>query len=166
MDTRSAGLIANTLSFVVFILIAVWYVAPWLRTKSREVALTALLWVNAFRYVALELFSAQRAGLPIPNDLRDEIAYGDVLGAVLALACIFALRSHSRVAVPLTWLFALATLLDLSNALVGGIRHRMMAEVHDVPWLILCFYVPALWVTLVLIVWQLLSRRGERIGSA
>lgn len=158
MDPRSAALAANALSFVAFVLIAIWYVSPWLRTKTRETALTALLWVHAFRYVALELFSAQQAGLAIPDDLRDQIAYGDVLGSVLALVCILALRFRSRAAVPLTWLFAAATFFDLSNALVGGVRHRLMEDVHDVPWLILCFYVPVLWVTLALIVWQLTRR--------
>ena len=166
MDTRSAGLTANALSFVAFILIACWYAAPWLRAASREKALTVLLWINAFRFVALELFSAQRAGLAIPDDLRDQIAYGDVAGAILAVICIFALRRRSRAAIPLTWIFALATFLDLANALVGGFRHQMMAFVHDVPWLILCFYVPVLWVALVLIVWQLISRRGEELAYA
>src|SRR5215510_4710918 len=100
MDTRSAGLAANALSFIVFILIARWYAVPWLRATTRDRALTALLWVNAFRYVALELFSAQRAGLAIPDDLRDQIAYGDVVGALLALLCIVLLRYRVRAAVP------------------------------------------------------------------
>ncbi len=164
MSSAAAALLANTLSFVVFVLIALVYAVPWLRTRSRAAALTALLWIHAFRYVALELFSAQRAGLRIPNELRDQIAYGDFAGAVLAVLCILALRFRLHGAVALTWLFAAATFLDLFNALVGGIRHGMMGEVHDVPWLILCFYVPLLWVTLALIVWQLVARRGE--GSA
>src|SRR5215471_8791354 len=126
MDTRSAGLTANALSLVVFILIARWYAAPWLRTKSRATALTVLLWVNAFRFVALELFSAQQAGLAIPDRLRDEIAYGDVAGAILAVICIFALRRRSRTAIPLIWILAGATFLDLANALLGGIRNQMM----------------------------------------
>jgi hypothetical protein len=166
MDSKSAAIAANTLSFVVFFLIALWYAAPWLRARGRAKALTALLWVNAFRYVALELFSAQRAGLSIPDGLRDQIAYGDLAGAVLALLCILAFRLRSRAAVPLTWLFAAATLVDLANALIGGVRYALMGEVHDVPWLVLCFYVPTLWITLGLIFWQLVSRRGEEIVSA
>jgi len=165
MSSAAAALLANTLSFLVFVLIAFFYVVPWLRTKKREAALMVLLWVHAFRYVALELFSAQRAGLPIPNDLRDQIAYGDVVGTALAVLCILALRYGIRGGIALTWLFAAATFLDLVNALVGGIRHGMMGEVHDVPWLILCFYVPLLWVTLGLIVWKLLIRRGEGPAS-
>src|SRR5215471_2566295 len=104
MDPRSAALTANAASFVVFGLLAFWYVVPWLRAQGRERAITALLWVHAFRYVALELFSAERAGLAIPPRLRDQIAYGDLLGAVLAVVCILALRRASPGAIPLTWL--------------------------------------------------------------
>jgi hypothetical protein len=164
MAPRDAALLANTLSFVLSLLIAVWYVVPWLRTRSRPTALTALLWFHAFRYVALELFSAQKAGLPIGNTLRDEIAYGDLAGSALAVIAIVALRYRWRGAVALTWLFVVATLVDLSNALVGGIGQQMMAEVHDVPWLILCFYVPALWTSLGLIVWQLVTRSREPLA--
>ena len=164
MAPRDAALLANTLSFVLSLLIAVWYVVPWLRTRSRPTALTALLWFHAFRYVALELFSAQKAGLPIGNTLRDEIAYGDLAGSALAVIAIVALRYRWRGAVALTWLFVVATLVDLSNALVSGIGQQMMAEVHDVPWLILCFYVPALWTSLGLIVWQLVTRSREPLA--
>ena len=164
MSPRDAALLANTLSFVLSLLLAVWYVVPWLRSRSRATALTALLWFHAFRYVALELFSAQRAGLPIGNGLRDEIAYGDLAGSALAVLAIVALRYRWRGAIALVWLFVVATVFDLSNALVGGIRQQMMAEVHDVPWLILCFYVPALWTSLGLIVWQLVTRSREPLA--
>jgi hypothetical protein len=39
-------------------MMAIWYVAPWLGTQQRGEALTLLLWVHAFRHVALEIFSA------------------------------------------------------------------------------------------------------------
>jgi hypothetical protein len=165
MDPRVAALLTTTLSFVVYLLIAAWYVIPWLRTRRRAAALAPLLWVHAFRHVALELFSAQRTGLAVPDDLRDHIAYGDLAGMVLAVLALVALRSRSRIAIPLIWVFVAATVLDLLNALLGGIRAGLMGEAHDLPWLILCFYVPALWTTLGLIVWQLLTRRGEPLDA-
>ena len=165
MTLASAAAVANSLSFLLSALIAIWYVAPWLKTRSRAAALTALLWFHAFRYVALELFSAQAAGLRIPDGLRDQIAYGDLAGSLLALLAIAALRFRFRYAVALTWLFAAATAVDLVNALVSGVRNEMMGAVHDVPWLVLCFYVPGLWVTLALIVWQLVSRAGEPLAE-
>jgi len=162
---KTAALTANTASLVLFALAAVWYAAPRLRKMGRAEALIALLWVNAFRYVALEIFSAQSAGLKITDGLRDQIAYGDLIGAGLAVLGILALRRRSGAGVALAWILALETLLDLSAAMAGGIKQEMMGAVHDVPWLILCFYVPVLWVTLGLLVWQLVARRAEPLDS-
>src|SRR5262249_25660007 len=53
---------AQFISLFVFAFAARWYVAPWLQAQSRAGALTALLWVHVFRYVALQVFAAQREG--------------------------------------------------------------------------------------------------------
>jgi hypothetical protein len=166
MDPTVAGLLTTTLSFVVYGIIAAWHIVPWLRTQGRAAALVPLLWVHAFRHIALELFSAQRAGLAIPDGLRDQIAYGDLAGMLLAVLALVALRSGARIAVPLTWVFVIATVVDLVSALIGGMQAGLMAEAHDVPWLVLCFYVPALWITVALIAWQLVSRRGEPLHAS
>src|SRR5712691_8875859 len=120
MDPTKALFLANTLSFVVFVTIGLWYVVPWLRTKSRGEALAVLLWVHAFRHVALQIFSAQKAGLAVPHSLRNEIAYGDVAGMLLALIALFALRSRAALAIPLVWLFVVATAADLLNSAVDS----------------------------------------------
>jgi hypothetical protein len=166
MNPTAAALLTTALSFVAYGLLAAWHLVPWLRTQGRAAALVPLLWVHAFRHVALELFSAQRAGFAVPDDLRDAIAYGDLVGMALAVFALAALRAGSRFTVPLIWVFVVASVLDLVNALAGGVRAGMMDTAHDVPWLILCFYVPALWVTLGLIVWQLVTRRGEPLHAS
>ncbi len=166
MDPTVAVLLANTLTLVVCVIITVWYVVPWLWRKGRAAALAPLLWVHAFRHVALQIFSAQRAGFAVPDHLRDQIAYGDVAGMVLAVLALLALRARARMAIPLVWLFVVATAADLSNGLVGGMREGMLGKANGVTWLILVFYVPALWTTLALVVWQLLARRGEPLEDA
>jgi hypothetical protein len=72
------------------------YVAPWLGARGRAKALTALLCVHAFRYVALQIFSAQQFGFAISDTARGQIAAGDVTGMVLAVATIVALRYRTR----------------------------------------------------------------------
>ncbi|HYS54247.1 MAG TPA: hypothetical protein VER58_10850 [Thermoanaerobaculia bacterium] len=161
MDTTQAVLLANTLSFVVYAIIAFWYVVPWMQKQERAIALVPLLWVHAFRHVALQVFSAQKAGLVVPDHLRNAIAFGDVAGTILALGALIALRLRSRLAIPITWVFVVATAADLVNAMVGGMREKMLGAAYGVTWLILAFYVPALWTTLALIVWQLVSRRPQ-----
>ncbi|MBO0717520.1 MAG: hypothetical protein J2P55_09355, partial [Rhizobiales bacterium] len=103
---------AQFISLFVYALIAKWYVAPWLSGLKRADAITALLWVHAFRYVALMAFSAQRDGFPISDDGLFEIVIGDVAGAAIALAAIFALRFRARFGIALAWLLAAETIFD------------------------------------------------------
>lgn len=67
MTLAAAGILAMTLSFVAFIDAAVWYVAPWLAQRGRADALIPLLWVHAFRHVALQILSAQKSGFAISD---------------------------------------------------------------------------------------------------
>ena len=92
------------------------------------------------------------------------LAAGDVIGMVLALAAILALHRGSAWAIALTWLFAAATLYDLIDSTIIGVGENLFDSVAGVTWLILTFYVPVLWWTLALVVWQLLSRRGEPLA--
>jgi hypothetical protein len=80
------------------------------------------------------------------------------LDPVLAVAAQNALRYRLRAATPIVWLFVAATLVDLTNDTVAGVRERLLASAAGTTWMILVFYVPALWITLVLISrepWQL-----------
>lgn len=165
MDLTAAALLAMILSFVVYATAAVWYAAPSLRELPLADALAPLLWIHAFRHVALQLFSSQEFGFAIPDSVRDQIAYGDLIGILLALATLYAMRFAWGWAVPLAWVFVVATALDLTNAAIQGIREELFAEAADVSWLILTFYVPALWVSLVLVVWKLITRRSEPLGT-
>jgi len=158
--TTAAGL-ASLLSFIAFGLIAAWRVVPWLRTQERAAALVALIWVQAFRYVALQIFSAQKFGFAVSDGVRDEIAAGDLIGALLALAAIVALRHKARISIVLVWALAVATFADLANSTAAGVRERLFETASGVTWMILTFYVPVLWISLLLIVWQLLQRRNE-----
>src|SRR6516225_11006516 len=117
----AAGL-ASTLSFIVLLLMATWYVIPWLKSRSRADALTALLWVQAFRYIALQIFAAQKFGFAVSDAARDQIAAGDVTGMILALIAILALHYRARIASILVWVFVAETVFDLVNATIAGVR--------------------------------------------
>ena len=156
---------AQLLSLLVYGLVARWYVAPWLNTLKRADALIALLWVHVFRYVALLTFSAQRDGFPISDSGVLEIVIGDVAGAAIALAAIIALRYRARLGIALAWLLAAETILDTITNIRGGIREGLMGAAGGVTWLILAFYVPLIIVSLVLLMWQLYSRRSEALSA-
>jgi hypothetical protein len=163
--TSIAGL-ANVLSFVVFALMAAWYVAPWLESRPRAEALTPLLWVHAFRHVALQIFSAQKFGFVVSDGARDHIAAGDVLGMILAVSAIIALHYRARIALLLIWALVAETAFDLVYTSLIGIREQLYATASGLTFLIVTFYVPLLWVSLGLIAWQLYSRRHEPLSSA
>ena len=156
---------AQLLSLIVLGAIARWHVVPWLNSRGRADALIALLWVHVFRYIALQVFSAQRDGFPISDSGAMEIVIGDVGGAIMALVTIALLRQRSRLAIPLAWLLAAETAYDTVSNIRGGVREHLMGSAGGVTWLILSFFVPAVVVSTVLLVWQLYSRRQEAIGS-
>jgi hypothetical protein len=164
MSLMSAAALASLLSFILFTSMAVLYVAPWLATRPRAEALIPLLWVQAFRHVALQIFSAQKYGFAVSDAARDQIAAGDVIGMSLAVISILALQYRVRMAPVLVLALVAETLFDLINASVAGVREDLFATASGLTWLILTFYVPLLWVSLGLIVWQLYSRRREPIA--
>ena len=67
MNTTLAILLAQSLSLIACILFAVWYVVPWLESRSRTEALVPLVWVHVMRNFALQLYSAQQAVSPYPT---------------------------------------------------------------------------------------------------
>jgi hypothetical protein len=151
----AAALIAQVISFAVFITAAVWYAAPWMKGRPLEHALPALLWVHVFRNIAMQVFSARKFGFAITVGLARQIAWGDVADAVLALACLWLLRYRSRWARPLLWVFVAETVIDLANGTVQGIHQMAFTTASAVTWVILNIYVPLLWVTVVLVAWRL-----------
>ena len=163
MNLSAAALTAQVISFVMFIIAAVWYVAPWMKRRPLDQALPALLWVQAFRGVAMQVFSARKFGFGITAGLARQIAWGDVAGAVLAVACLWLLRYRSRWARPLLWVLVAETAIDLANATVQGIHQLAFTTANAVTWVVLNFYVPLLWVTIVLIAWRL-SRAAADIA--
>ncbi len=157
---------AQLLSLVVFAAIARWYVSPWLNSRARADALIALLWVHVFRYVALQVFSAQQTGFPISDGGAMEIVVGDVAGAVIAFVTIALLRRRARFAIPLAWLLVAETTYDTVSNIQGGVHEHLMGAASGVTWFVLVFFVPMVVVSAVLIAWQLYSRRSEALDFA
>ena len=156
---------AQLFSLVILAAASRWYIAPWLGKQGRAEALSALLWVHVFRYVALQVFSAQRDGFPISDAGALEIVAGDVAGAVIAFLAILLLRFRTRLAIGLVWLLCAETVYDTVANIRGGMREHLMGAASGVSWLVLSFFVPMIVVSTVLLLWQLLSRRAEPLDA-
>jgi hypothetical protein len=156
---------AQLVSLAVYIAIARWYVAPWLAKRGRAEAMVALLWVHVFRYVALQIFAAQREGFPISIDGATEIVIGDVFGAAIAMTAIILLRRGLHAGIILCWILVVETAGDTVLNIRGGIEEHLMGAATGVVWMILVFFVPAIVVSTGLLAWQLVARRHEPIDA-
>src|ERR1700685_1327655 len=100
------------ISLVVYSLIAIWYVAPWLTKLDKRQALTAPLWVHVFRYLALYLLVARRDGYAIAAQVLNVVVIGDLPGDALAWAGIIFLRMRSRLGPIFAALVLIASITD------------------------------------------------------
>jgi hypothetical protein len=150
--------IQSTLSLILFILIARWYVAPRLSSRSRDQAVLPLLWVHAFRYAPLTLLAPGQADPRIPADVVGAVAYGDFVAALFALLAIVAVQLRLRIATALVWLFTIVSIADLVYGTARAVGAQMYIYYMGWSWYIVNFYVPMLIVSQVMIVYYLVKR--------
>src|SRR6266436_4140741 len=148
-----------TLSLVAFTFIAFWYVVPRLSGLPRETAVMPLLWVHAFRIVGGTILAPGAVDVGVPTEFRVMIGYGDLATAVLALLALIALRNRFLGAIALTWLCIIVGTADTVNAIIQSVRDSVFTYALGVNWVIVSIYVPALLVSSLLIVLQLVSPR-------
>ena len=118
METLEIFGVQFVLSVIVFALIAKWYAAPWLAHKSKQVALGLLILPHAFRHIGLTFLTPAGVKEGIPSTFATAAAYGDFASGILAILALIALRRNWPVAMALVWVFSLAGLADLLNALL------------------------------------------------
>jgi hypothetical protein len=136
------------LSFLVYGLVATWYVTPRLATLPLHSALQPLLALHAVRHLGMVFLVPTVVGSALPASFAVPAAYGDLLAGLLALTAIVALRARAGVAVPLTWLFNGIGLLDLVHAFYQGLRNDVqLGSAYFIP----TFIVPALVITHIMI---------------
>ncbi len=162
MDAFAVFGIQNLLSFVVFGLLAWWYVWQWLTRVDRRSAFTALTFVHALRPIGATVLVASVAGTALPRDFAEAVAYGDLATSVVAIVTLLALRGRLGIAVALVWLTNLIGTADLLNALVGGVRYDVARLGMGSFWYVVTILVPVLWIAHVLAFALLLRRDRPR----
>jgi hypothetical protein len=132
------------LSFLVYGLVARWYVTPRLAPLPLHAALQPLLVLHATRDLGMVFLVPTVVGPVLPAGFAVPAAYGDLLAALLALAALVALHARAPISLPLTWLFNVVGLLDLINAFYQGLRNDVqLGAAYFIP----TFAVPALVIT-------------------
>jgi hypothetical protein len=160
MDSSTIFWMQILTSVFVFGIAAVVYVWPLLTKRSRNSALTPLLWVHVFRYVGMTLLVAGMVDPKLPAEFLSSAAYGDLLEAALAFASIFALRTNWRFAVPLVWVANTWGFVDLLNGLRGVVRLNVPSFDLATLWYVYTFYAPVVIVSHVMIFWILIKTKS------
>jgi hypothetical protein len=145
-----------TLSLLAYLLIGFWYVRPRLARLPRAVALAPLVWVHAFRIIGGTILAPGSVDAGVPIAFRVMIGYGDMATAGLALLALLALRARLSWATALVWLCVGFGMLDTVNAIIQSMRDNVFSYALGLNWVIVAIYVPALLVSSLLIVMQLL----------
>ena len=169
MDTNHTQLLLFFqvgMSFLVYGLVARWYVGPALAKRSLVQALTPILLLHAMRHIGLVFVIASVVDVNLPRSFSVPGAVGDVLAMFLALIALWSLRNKSSLALPLLWLFNIVGTLDFMNAFYQGISAQVVNFHLGVAWFIPTVLVPAYFVTHILVFIILLTRAGEFRRSA
>jgi hypothetical protein len=162
MNVQQIFALQFVLTLLVYSLVAVWYVGPWLARLPLERALVPLLLLHAMRHLGLVFLVPTVVGTPLPEGFAIPAAYGDLLAAILALLALAALRAGWTLAFALVWVFNVVGALDLLNALARGVQLGVrLGAAYYIPTVA----VPALLVTHAMIFVLLLRRPSVRQAS-
>jgi hypothetical protein len=164
MNLALAQGLAALISVAVYAVIAIFYLIPWMKARNLAAAFTPLLWINVFRYMALQGYSAQAAGFPVSDAQEMRVAVGDMIGAAIALLAIIAFHYRSRLAIPMAWLLVFETAYDFVNNIVHGAGEHLSGLTNGVGWMVVGFYVPMVAVSAVVMATQLYARRHETLA--
>lgn len=133
--------------FLAWSVFAVQYIWPAISQRDRVEAVRPILVLHGFRYIGMlflipGVVSPQLAATPFARD----VAYGDLVTAVLALIALAALRT--KLGTPLIWVFNLVGTADLLNAFYQGAR----ISLAQTPGLLSAgYFIPILGVPLLLV---------------
>jgi len=125
--------------------VATTYVWPALRAMPRYDALRLLAAFNAFRFLGMNFLVSGFVSPTLRSDFANEVGWGDLIAAALALLSMAALSWRWSIATPIVWIFNIWGTLDLLNAYYMGIT-----KVGDPGQFGAGIYIPALYVPLLL----------------
>lgn len=139
-----------------------WIAWPWMAEGGFRRIFTVLAGVHLFRWiglVALNPTHVDGAALGLPHFYLQQVAYGDLAANLLAIVAIIAVRGNWASQLLWAWAFIIVGTADTLNAgpnFIMAIKDD--AQVGALGWLILVGYVPAILLTEVAIIVQLVRR--------
>lgn len=157
-DNRIHYFISYAVAFLVFGLVAKWYLWPAIKDRAPKIALTPLLLYACLRVNGLMFLMPGLVSPELPRAFAVPTAYGDLAAAGLALLAILCLRTESAIELPMVWLFNVVGLLDLVYANISTFKDHVDPTYLGVAYYLAVLNVPAMVVVHVLIFVYLLRR--------
>jgi hypothetical protein len=154
--------ISYAVAFLVFGLVAKWYVWPAIRERAPVVALTPLLLYACLRINGLMFVMPGLASPDLPRAFAVPTAYGDLTAVVLALVALVFLRTASPLATPMIWLFNVAGLADLAWANIATFTANVDPVQLGASYYLAVINVPAMIVVHVMIFFYLLRPKSKQ----
>jgi hypothetical protein len=148
--------ISYATAFLVFGLIAKWYVWPAIKDRAPRVALPPLLLYACLRVNGLMFLMPGLVAPDLPGAFAVPTAYGDVTAAALALIALACIRAGNSLAAPMAWLFNIVGFLDLIYANVSTFKDNVDPVQLGVSYYLAVLNVPAMLVVHVMIFLYLL----------
>ena len=150
-DNQLHFFISYAVAFLVFGLIAKWYVWPSIRDRPPRIALPPFLLYACLRVNGLMFLMPGLVSPELPRAFAVPTAYGDLTAALLALLALACLRYENAAAVPMLWLFNIVGLLDLIYANISTFKDHVDPVYLGVSYYLAVLNVPAMAVVHVLI---------------
>lgn len=151
-------------AFLVFALIARWYVWPNIKDRRAKAALTPLLLYSCLRVNGLMFLMPGLASPDLPAGFAAPTAYGDFTAVCLALIALFFVRTGSVLALPMVWLFNIEGTLDLLYANVATFKYQVDPTQLGVSYYLAAVNVPAE-LTVHVVIFAYLLRAAGRSGE-
>lgn len=131
-------------SIMVYLILSYFFVLPYLKTKSRYVALTILTLPHLFRHIGMSLLTPGFVvGANLNQNFARSTAIGDYITVILAIVSIIALQKKSTIAIPMVWIMNLLGLTDIILAMRKGMLYQILNDIGP-GWYIITFVVPLL----------------------
>ena len=133
-------------AFLTTSVVAYTFVWPPVRAMARDDALRLLAAFHAFRFLGMNFLVSGFVSSQLSSDFANQVGWGDLIAAVLALLSMAALSWRWSVAIPIVWIFNVWGTLDLLNAYYMG-----ATKIGNPGLMGAGIYIPALYVPLLLV---------------
>ena len=149
--------ISYAVAFLVFSLMAKWYVWPRIKDRTPGIALAPLLLYACLRVNGLMFLMPGLVSPELPAGFAVPTAYGDLTATIFALLALACVRYESAAATPMLWLFNIVGLADLIYANIATFKDHVDPVYLGVSYYLAVLNVPAMMVVHVMIFAYLLG---------